>query len=87
MNDADLFAEKGAVAVRGAFELHWLERLAEGLERNLKDPSPYGCRYTKEGNPGAFVDDYCNWHRIPEYRGLHLRIRRGKAGGPPDGVA
>jgi len=41
MNDADLFAEKGAIAVRGAFEVAWLERLAEGLERNLKDPSPY----------------------------------------------
>ncbi|HEY7699477.1 MAG TPA: hypothetical protein VIE88_13730 [Vicinamibacteria bacterium] len=68
MNDVDLFAEKGAVAVRGAVEIDWLERLAEGLERNLKEPSPYGCRYTKEGNPGAFLDDYCNWQRIPEYR-------------------
>jgi ectoine hydroxylase-related dioxygenase (phytanoyl-CoA dioxygenase family) len=67
-NDADLFARTGAVVVRGAFAPIWLELLAEGLERNLKDPSPYGCRYTKEGDPGAFVDDYCNWQRIPEYR-------------------
>ena len=68
MNHVERLAEQGAVAVRGAFEVVWLERLAEGLERNLKDPSPYGCRYTEEGNPGAFLDDYCNWQRIPEYR-------------------
>ncbi|HJS75079.1 MAG TPA: hypothetical protein VJ921_12385 [Vicinamibacteria bacterium] len=43
-SDVDLFAEKGAVAVRAAFDPVWLERLAEGLERNLEDPSPYGCR-------------------------------------------
>jgi ectoine hydroxylase-related dioxygenase (phytanoyl-CoA dioxygenase family) len=64
--------------LRRAFEPLWLEKLASGLERNLKEPSPYGCRYTKEGSPGAFVDDYCNWQRIPEYREFIFESGVGK---------
>ncbi|HSF20209.1 MAG TPA: phytanoyl-CoA dioxygenase family protein [Vicinamibacteria bacterium] len=62
------FHEKGAVVVRRAVGEHWIEHLRAGLEKNQRDPSPYGCRYTKEGDPGGFWDDYCNWQRIPEYR-------------------
>jgi ectoine hydroxylase-related dioxygenase (phytanoyl-CoA dioxygenase family) len=68
VDDAGLFDGKGAIVVRAAFSSRWLDRLAEGLERNLREPSSYGCRYTKSDAPGAFVDDYCNWQRIPEYR-------------------
>lgn len=68
MDEAERFDAKGAIVVRAAFSRAWLDRLADGLEKNLRDPSPYGCRYTKEGSPGGFVDDYCNWQRIPEYR-------------------
>jgi ectoine hydroxylase-related dioxygenase (phytanoyl-CoA dioxygenase family) len=68
IRDVELFSEKGAIVIRRAFSAEWLDRVGEGVERNLRDPSPYGCRYTAEGAPGAFVDDYCNWQRIPEYR-------------------
>jgi len=68
VSDVGRFDENGAVVLRGAVSSEWLERLAEGLEKNLRDPSPYGCRYTKEGEPGSFRDDYCNWQRITEFR-------------------
>jgi ectoine hydroxylase-related dioxygenase (phytanoyl-CoA dioxygenase family) len=76
--DAERFAQDGAVVVRRAFTPVWLERLASGMEKNFRDPSPYGCRYTKEGSPGAFVDDYCNWQRIPEYRAFIFESGVGK---------
>jgi ectoine hydroxylase-related dioxygenase (phytanoyl-CoA dioxygenase family) len=63
-----VFARDGVVCLRGAFALRWLEVLAEGIERNMREPSPDACRYTPDGAPGAFYDDYCNWSRIPEYR-------------------
>lgn len=66
-DDARTFREKGAIVVRGAF-VDWVEGLAAGVERNRLEPSPYGCRYTKPGDPGGFWDDYCNWQRIPEFR-------------------
>jgi ectoine hydroxylase-related dioxygenase (phytanoyl-CoA dioxygenase family) len=67
-DDVTAFARDGAVCLRAAFDPHWLEVLAAGVERNMADPSPDACRYTPEGAPGAFYDDYCNWSRIPEYR-------------------
>ena len=66
--DVQAFRNKGAVCLRQVVDLSWLDVLAEGLEKNLNDPSPYGCRYTAPGSPGAFVDDYCNWQRFSEYR-------------------
>jgi ectoine hydroxylase-related dioxygenase (phytanoyl-CoA dioxygenase family) len=66
--EIEAFARDGAVCLRGAFDRRWLDRLAEGVERNMRDPGPDGCRYTPEGAPGGFYDDYCNWGRISEYR-------------------
>lgn len=62
------FEANGAVALRGLVSARWLEVLARGVEKNLADPGPYSCTYTPEGEPGGFVDDYCNWQRIDEYR-------------------
>lgn len=64
----DAFREKGAVCLRGVVDTSWLDVLARGVEKNLADPSPYGCRYTPDSSPGSFVDDYCNWKRFTEYR-------------------
>src|SRR6185503_9952716 len=66
--EIEAFARDGAVCLRAAFEPRWLEVLAAGVERNMREPSPDACRYTPDGAPGAFYDDYCNWGRIPEYR-------------------
>jgi ectoine hydroxylase-related dioxygenase (phytanoyl-CoA dioxygenase family) len=70
VSEADIaaYARDGAVCLRGAFATAWLDLLAAGVERNMADPSPDGCRYTPEGAPGGFYDDYCNWQRIAEYR-------------------
>jgi ectoine hydroxylase-related dioxygenase (phytanoyl-CoA dioxygenase family) len=67
-HDAEEFRERGAVCLRQLVDAAWLDVLAEGLEKNLADPSPYGCRYTDPSSPGGFVDDYCNWQRFSEYR-------------------
>ena len=66
--EVEEFREKGVVCLRQLVDVAWLEVLARGVEKNLADPSPYGCRYTDESSPGGFVDDYCNWQRISEYR-------------------
>lgn len=61
------FAADGAVCVRGAFSPEWLEVLAQGVERNMREPGIYAKEYTPAGSPGRFFGDYCNWQRIPEF--------------------
>ena len=70
ITDAEVaaFARDGAVALRGVFDADWIALLAEGVEQNLAAPGPYVRHYTKEGESGRFVGDYCNWQRIAAYR-------------------
>ena len=67
-NDIEAFERDGAVCVRGVFEQGWLDKLAQGLDKNFADPGPDHTVYTEAGKPGGFYDDYCNWQRIPEYK-------------------
>jgi ectoine hydroxylase-related dioxygenase (phytanoyl-CoA dioxygenase family) len=62
------YRRDGVVPLRRGFAGEWLDRLAAGVERNLREPGPYAKRYTPVGNPGLFFGDYCSWQRIPEYR-------------------
>ena len=58
----------GAVVLRGVFA-GWVDRLREGVERNMREPGPYATENVKlEEGKGRFFDDYCNWQRIGEFR-------------------
>lgn len=67
-NRIEEYTREGVTCLRGVFEPRWLELLARGLERNLREPGPFAKWYTPRGAPGLFFGDYCNWPRIPEYR-------------------
>ena len=66
------FSENGAILLKNTFDLDWLHILAEGIEKNRKDPGPYACQYTPQDDEGDFYDDYCNWRRIKEYNNFIL---------------
>jgi ectoine hydroxylase-related dioxygenase (phytanoyl-CoA dioxygenase family) len=63
----DDFRRDGAVCVRGAFSAADVQLVAEGIERNLADPSPRGIVASREEDAGRFFEDFCNWDRIGEY--------------------
>jgi ectoine hydroxylase-related dioxygenase (phytanoyl-CoA dioxygenase family) len=64
---ADAFRRDGAVVLRGILTDAQVATLERGVERNLADPSPLAINATRPGEPGAFVEDFRNWQRIPEY--------------------
>jgi ectoine hydroxylase-related dioxygenase (phytanoyl-CoA dioxygenase family) len=64
----DEFERRGAVCLRAVFAQSWLDKLADGVDKNFADPGPEHTVYTRKGEPGGFYDDYCNWQRIVEYR-------------------
>lgn len=64
----EAFRSEGVAVLRGAFDADWIERLRRGVEENMAAPGPFAKHYTKEGDPGHFFGDYCNWARIGDYR-------------------
>ena len=64
--DIDTFQKDGVVVIRGLWR-DWVETIRAGIERNLREPGPYGAENLKPGEGGRFFDDYCNWERIPEF--------------------
>ena len=68
-DDIGRFRRDGAVILRRAFDRDWIDRLAQGVDRNLAEPGPFAHHYVSDTDgAGAFFGDYCNWRRIPEYR-------------------
>ncbi len=51
------FQRDGVVVLRGVFASHWLDKLAQGIERNLAEPGPMATLYTTEGDSGQFFGD------------------------------
>jgi ectoine hydroxylase-related dioxygenase (phytanoyl-CoA dioxygenase family) len=64
------FERDGAVCVRGAFSMEWIEIVRAGIERNMRDPS----RPTVyvDGEARRFFQDSDNWRRIPEFKNFAL---------------
>ena len=64
------FRRDGAVCVRGAFSADEVAMLEQGIERNLADPSERAIVASRDDDAGRFVEDFCNWGRIPEFERL-----------------
>jgi ectoine hydroxylase-related dioxygenase (phytanoyl-CoA dioxygenase family) len=62
------FHRDGAVVVRKLFSPAELSLLERGIEKNMAQPSPLAIVASRPEDPGYFIEDFCNWQRIPEYR-------------------
>jgi ectoine hydroxylase-related dioxygenase (phytanoyl-CoA dioxygenase family) len=65
------FRRDGAACLRGVFK-DWVDRIARGIDRNMREPGPFGSNLVDAHEPGGFFDDYCNWDRIPEFKDVVL---------------
>jgi ectoine hydroxylase-related dioxygenase (phytanoyl-CoA dioxygenase family) len=72
LTDAEVedFRREGVVMLRGVLSDDEVGTLGRGVEANLADLSPLGMNATEPGKPGAFVEDFRNWRRIPEYEAI-----------------
>jgi ectoine hydroxylase-related dioxygenase (phytanoyl-CoA dioxygenase family) len=70
MIDADLidrFQRDGAVHIPQLFGAHELAELRAGIDMNLAQLSPRAKVASNPGDPGRFVEDFCNWRENPHY--------------------
>jgi ectoine hydroxylase-related dioxygenase (phytanoyl-CoA dioxygenase family) len=74
VTEADIcaFEQDGAVILRGMYGQRWIRLVEAGIERDLKDPGPYGRVQSGPDDPGRFFTDYYMWRRIPELKRFAL---------------
>ncbi|TEX52339.1 MAG: phytanoyl-CoA dioxygenase, partial [Actinomycetales bacterium mxb001] len=65
--DIQAYARDGAVVLRGIFTPEQVELVRAGVTRNLAEPGPLAAVASDESDAGRFIEDFCNWQRIPEY--------------------
>jgi ectoine hydroxylase-related dioxygenase (phytanoyl-CoA dioxygenase family) len=65
------YHREGFVVLRGVLSPETLEKIEQGVEKNLAQPSRWSNDYTTQANPdapqGRFFDDYVNWQSISEF--------------------
>lgn len=62
------YQENGAVCVRNAFSKEWVDIVAQGIEKNLESPGPFGEKLASDNSNAYYFDDLCNWRRFPEFK-------------------
>ena len=66
--DIAKYQENGATVVRGLFSKEQISLLERGIARNMAEPSDLSIVASRPEDPGYFIEDFCNWQRIAEYR-------------------
>ncbi len=69
------FNELGATVVRGVFTPDEVATIRVGIEKNLANPGPMFKIASQPDDPGRFVEDFCNWNRIDEFRTIAFESR------------
>lgn len=62
------FQRDGAVCVRQLLSPDEVALLRQGIDANLAAPSPRAKVASRPGDPGFFIEDFCNWQDNDAYR-------------------
>ena len=83
VDDATVAAYRrdGAVVVRGLFSPDEVATVARGIERDLAEPGPMFKVASSADDPGRFVEDFCSWRRIDEFRQIAFDSRAADVAG------
>ncbi len=75
------YKEDGVTCLRAAFEPHWLDLLAAGVDREMANPGPIAREYTPPGKAGRFFGSLVMWQRILEFRDFVLHSPAARIAG------
>ena len=77
----DDFRRDGAVCLRGLLTPAEVELLRQGIDANLAAPSPRAKVASRPGDPGFFIEDFCNWQDNEAYRRVIFESKLAAAAG------
>lgn len=64
------YQSQGVVCIKNLLKVEEIALLTRGIERNLANLSVRAKVASRSDDPGYFVEDFCNWQHIDEYRQL-----------------
>lgn len=79
--DVAAFQRDGAVCLRQVLPPELVEILREGIETNLKHPSPRAKTASRADDPGRFFEDFCCWQENDHYRQFIFHSGVGEVAG------
>jgi len=62
------FKKDGAIFLKGKFDISWIEKLQNGIKKDIKNPSPRFKSHTLQKGVPAYLEDYWTWQLIPEFK-------------------
>ena len=74
--DIKNYNNDGVVILRGVFK-DWIKVLERGAKFHDNNPSASALVHKQGGFSGKFLEDFCNWRRIPEYEDFILHSELG----------
>ncbi len=77
----EAFARDGAVCLRQLLTTDEVQRLREGIDANLAQPSPRAKVASRPDDPGFFIEDFCCWQDNPAYREVIFQSALAAAAG------
>jgi ectoine hydroxylase-related dioxygenase (phytanoyl-CoA dioxygenase family) len=83
VTEADIadFRRDGVVCIRGMFSPEEVETGRRGIDANIAAPSPRSKVASAPGDPGFFLEDFCNWQENAAYRELIFTSSMGEVAG------
>jgi ectoine hydroxylase-related dioxygenase (phytanoyl-CoA dioxygenase family) len=75
------YRAEGCTVVRDLFSADEVETVRRGIDRNLDSPGPLFAVASRDEDPGRFVEDFCNWQRIEEFRDIAFTSRAADVAG------
>ncbi|KZY43371.1 phytanoyl-CoA dioxygenase [Roseovarius sp. HI0049] len=75
------FQRDGVVCIRGLFTPEEVETGRRGIDANVAAPSPRAKVASAPGDPGYFLEDFCNWQDNPQYHDLIFKTGIGEVAG------
>ena len=66
--EVEKFNQDGAIFLKNKFDIKWIEKLKNGIERDIKNPSPRFKSHTLKKGVPAYLEDYWTWYLVPEFK-------------------
>jgi len=67
-SEINQFNKDGAVLLKGKFEKQWIEKLKNGINEDINNPSPRFVRHTKDKDGPGYFEDFWTWDLYKDFK-------------------